>query len=90
MKSLNKAMEKLLKKLSANAEVSGWQFVRAARTYRNPGSRIGGTAAWRFSKNQSLKVRYSDGTYIRYGGNYQTVQVAWQYSWLGWPKKKYR
>ena len=55
---------------------------------RQTGSRIGGTAAWRFSKHQSLKVSYSNGTYIRYGGNYQTVQVAWQYSWLGWPKKR--
>jgi hypothetical protein len=50
------------------------------------GSRIGVTAAWRFSRHQSLKVSYSDGTYIRFGGNYQSVQVAWQYSWLGWPK----
>jgi hypothetical protein len=49
-------------------------------------SRIGATAAWRFSKHQSLKVSYSDGTYVRFGGNYQTVQIAWQYSWLGWPK----
>jgi hypothetical protein len=55
---------------------------------RQTGSRIGGTAAWRFSKHQSLKVSYSDGTYIRYGGNYQTVQVAWQYSWLGWATKR--
>jgi hypothetical protein len=55
---------------------------------RQRGSRVGGTAAWRFCKHQSLKVSYSDGTYIHYGGNYQTVQVAWQYSWLGWPKKR--
>jgi hypothetical protein len=51
------------------------------------GSRIGVTAAWRFSKHQSLKASYSDGTYIRYGGNYQSLQVAWQYSWFGWPKE---
>lgn len=48
------------------------------------GSRIGGTAAWRFAEHQSLKLSYSNGTYIRFGGNYQTVSVAWQYSWLGW------
>jgi hypothetical protein len=48
------------------------------------GSRIGGTAAWRFAKHQSLKVSYSNGTYVQFGGNYQTVSVAWQYSWLGW------
>lgn len=52
------------------------------------GSRIGATAAWRFSKHQSVKVSYSNGTYIRFGGNYQVVQAAWQYSWLGWPKIK--
>ena len=55
---------------------------------KQTGSRIGGTAAWRFSKHQSLKVSYSDGTYIRFGGNYQAVQVAWQYSWLGWGRKR--
>lgn len=55
---------------------------------RQTGSRIGGTAAWRFSKHQSLKVSYSNGTYIRYGGNYQALQVAWQYSWFGWPEKR--
>ena len=55
---------------------------------RQTGSRIGGTAAWRFSKHQSFKISYSHGTYIRFGGNYQTVQVAWQYSWMGWPRGK--
>jgi hypothetical protein len=39
-----------------------------------------------FKKHQSLKVSYSDGAYVRFGGNYQSVSVAWQYSWLGWPK----
>jgi len=48
-------------------------------------SRIGVTASIPLSKHQSLKVGYSDGTYIRYGGNYQNVSVAWQYSWLGRP-----
>ena len=55
---------------------------------KQTGSRIGVTAAWRFSRHQSLKVSYSNGTYIRFGGNYQVVQAAWQYSWLGWPKFK--
>jgi len=48
-------------------------------------SRIGGTAAIPISKHQSLKLSYSDGTYIQYGGNFQNVSVAWQYSWLGRP-----
>ena len=56
---------------------------------KQTGSRIGATAAWRFSKHQSLKVSYSDGTYIRFGGNYQAVQLGWQYSWIGWwPKER--
>lgn len=49
-------------------------------------SRLGCTGAIRIAKHQSLKVGYSNGTYIRYGGNYQNVSVAWQYSWLGRPK----
>jgi len=48
-------------------------------------SRLGGTGAIRIAKHQSLKFSYSDGTYIRYGGNYQSVSVGWQYSWLGKP-----
>jgi outer membrane putative beta-barrel porin/alpha-amylase len=49
-------------------------------------SRIGGTAAIPVSKHQTLKFSYNNGAYIRYGGNYQSVSVAWQYSWLGRPK----
>jgi hypothetical protein len=49
-------------------------------------SRIGGTAAIPVSKHQTLKFSYNNGAYIRYGGNYQSVSVAWQYSWLGKPK----
>ncbi len=46
-------------------------------------SRIGGTVALPLTRHQSLKFSYSDGTYIRFGGNYQNVSVAWQYSWVG-------
>ena len=52
---------------------------------RQTSSRAGVTAAYRFSKHQSIKVSYSGGTYVRYGGNWQNVSVAWQYSWLGRP-----
>jgi hypothetical protein len=48
-------------------------------------SRIGATAAVPITNHQSLKFSVSDGAYIRYGGNYQNVSVAWQYSWLGRP-----
>jgi hypothetical protein len=49
-------------------------------------SRLGCTTAFPFSKHQALRFSYSNGTYIRYGGNYQSVSVGWQYSWLGRPK----
>ncbi|HXW62877.1 MAG TPA: transporter [Candidatus Acidoferrales bacterium] len=55
---------------------------------RQTASRIGATAAWRYSRHQQLKASYSDGTYVRFGGNYQQVQVAWQYSWIGWSLPK--
>jgi hypothetical protein len=48
-------------------------------------SRVGATAAIPITGHQALKFGYSIGTYIRYGGNYQNVSVAWQYSWLGRP-----
>jgi hypothetical protein len=48
-------------------------------------SRIGATVSIPISKHHSLKMSYSDGTYIRFGGNYQNLSAAWQYSWLGRP-----
>jgi hypothetical protein len=56
----------------------------------NPGtlqknSRIGGTVSVPVSKRQSLKFSYNRGAYVRYGGNYDNISVAWQYSWLGRP-----
>jgi hypothetical protein len=50
---------------------------------RQTSSRIGGTASFPFTKHQSIKISYSDGAYVRFGGNYQNVSVAWQFSWLG-------
>jgi len=48
-------------------------------------SRIGLTASIPVSKHQSLKLSYSDGAYILYGGNYHNISIAWQYSWFGRP-----
>jgi hypothetical protein len=53
---------------------------------RQTSSRIGATASIPLTKTQSLKVSYNNGAYIRFGGNYQSISVAWQYSWLGRPK----
>jgi hypothetical protein len=49
-------------------------------------SRIGGTLAYPVNKHQSLKLSYSRGDYVRYGGNFNNVSFAWQYSWIGRPK----
>ena len=53
---------------------------------RQTSSRIGVTASLPLTKHQSIKFSYADGTYVRFGGNYQTVSAAWQYSWLGHPR----
>lgn len=48
-------------------------------------SRIGGTVSLPVSKHQSFKLSYNRGAYIRYGGNFNNVAAAWQYSWVGRP-----
>ena len=48
-------------------------------------SRVGTTMSVPVTRHQALKVSYNRGAYIRYGGNYDTVSVAWQYSWQGRP-----
>jgi hypothetical protein len=48
-------------------------------------SRIGLTGSMPLTRHQSLKLSYSLGAYVIYGGNYQNLSVAWQYSWLGRP-----
>jgi hypothetical protein len=53
---------------------------------RQTSSRIGATASFPLGKAQSVKVSYNNGAYIRFGGNYQSISVAWQYSWLGRPQ----
>ena len=46
-------------------------------------SRVGVTVSVPVSKHQSLKFAYADGAYVRYGGDFQAISVAWQYSWIG-------
>lgn len=50
---------------------------------RQTSSRLGGTISVPYTKHQSIKIAYSGSTYSRFGGNYQNLQVAWQYSWIG-------
>jgi hypothetical protein len=68
-----------------------WGGITALNGIRNldtkqSSSRIGVTLSLPYSRHQSMKISYSNGTYIRFGGNYQNVSVAWQYSWVGRPK----
>lgn len=46
-------------------------------------SRVGATASFPISKHQSVKFSYANGAYVRFGGDYQTLSAAWQYSWVG-------
>ncbi len=48
-------------------------------------SRIGLTASVPFTAHQSFKLSFSRGAYVRYGGDYRTVSIAWQYSWADAP-----
>jgi hypothetical protein len=48
-------------------------------------SRIGATVSIPISKHQSLKFGYSTGAYVHFGGDFEIVSAAWQYSWLGRP-----
>jgi hypothetical protein len=49
-------------------------------------SRIGATASIPVSRRQSLKFSYSGGAYYTFGGNFQSLSLAWQYSWITKPK----
>src|SRR3989442_10563581 len=51
--------------------LSGIQNLATKQT----GSRLGGTASFPVSKHQSIKVSYSQGTYVRFGGNYQSFSA---------------
>ena len=46
-------------------------------------SRIGITGSSPLTRHQSIKFSYSVGAYTLYGGNYRSISVAWQYSWIG-------
>lgn len=63
---------------------TGFNGVENDNTFQTS-SRLGATVSVPMSKHQSLKLSYSDGAIVRYGGNYQNVSVAWQYGWLGSP-----
>jgi Putative MetA-pathway of phenol degradation len=45
-------------------------------------SRVGVTASFPVTRHQSLKVSYARGAYIRFGGDFNALSMAWQYSWI--------
>jgi hypothetical protein len=63
------------------ADVNG---VSNRATYQKS-SRVGITASIPFSPHNSVKISYSDGAYVRFGGSYRTLSASWQYAWFGWP-----
>jgi hypothetical protein len=68
-----------------------WGGVTALNSLSNPetkqtSSRLGATVSLPVTKHQSVKMAFSHGTYIRFGGDYSNLQVAWQYSWIGKPR----
>ena len=48
-------------------------------------SRLGATLSVPTTKHQSFKFSYANGAYIKYGGNFQSLNIGWQYSWIGRP-----
>ena len=50
-------------------------------------SRVGITASFPVTRHQSLKLSYARGAYIRFGGDYQVLSAAWQYSWISGASK---
>lgn len=69
--------------LDANYWFGGTTSLNGAENFSTlqENSRVGATAAIPLSRHQSIKLSYSNGAYVRYGGNFQNVSVAWQYSW---------
>jgi hypothetical protein len=49
-------------------------------------SRLGVTGSVPLTRRQSIKMSYSHGTYVRFGGDFHNFSVAWQYAFIGRPK----
>jgi len=45
-------------------------------------SRVGVTASIPITGHQAVKFSYNRGAYVRVGGDFQNLSVAWQYSWI--------
>jgi hypothetical protein len=60
--------------------LTGSGGVRKVDLQRN--SRIGATVSVPIGARQSLKGHYSTGATTRIGGDFNTVGVAWQMTWI--------
>ena len=49
-------------------------------------SRIGAPAAINLKQHHTLKVSYNKGAYISIGGDYTSLSLGWQYSWIDSPR----
>jgi hypothetical protein len=58
--------------------------VPKSSTYQR-NSRVGITASVPITATHSIKLSYSDGAYVLYGGNYRMISASWQYGWVGVP-----
>jgi hypothetical protein len=54
---------------------------------RQDNTRIGGTLVFPVGKRHSIKLAYSTGATIRFGGNFSTISIGWQSFFMGKPKK---
>jgi len=52
------------------------------RADRQENTRAGLTLSVPLARSQSLKISWSDGTTTRFGGDFVTYSVAWQYAWF--------
>jgi len=49
---------------------------------RQANTRIGLTLAVPVTQHQSIKLAWSDGVVVRFGGSFNTLTLAWQYAWF--------
>ncbi len=51
-------------------------------------SRLGVTGSVPLTRQQSLKVSFSDGVVVRVGGRFRILTVGWQYGWISTPQRR--
>jgi hypothetical protein len=69
--------------LDGNLWAGGRSKVDGEENYdRQKNSRLGATLSVPISRHQSLKFSINTGAYVTIGGDYTTITVAWQYSWI--------